>query len=85
MANPSSGGPKRDYLFNKYAAGNKVYGSGRSNPTMGPVDPLGYRERDGKHRSRRNAMLRRMKAKQGNRYMSSDWLGSQNGSRSRTP
>lgn len=29
-----------------YAAGNKVYGFGRSNPTSGPVDPLGYRERD---------------------------------------
>ena len=29
-----------------YSAGNKVYGFGRSNPTSGPVDKLGYRERD---------------------------------------
>lgn len=28
-----------------YSAGNKVYGSGRSNPTSGPVDPSGYVER----------------------------------------
>lgn len=28
-----------------YSAGNKVYGSGRSNPTSGPVDPAGYVER----------------------------------------
>ncbi len=31
-----------------YAAGNKVYGSGRPNPTSGPVDPAGYLERDAK-------------------------------------
>lgn len=29
-----------------YSAGNKTYGFGRSNPTSGPVDPLGYKERD---------------------------------------
>lgn len=28
-----------------YAAGNKVYGNGRSNPTSGTVDPSGYVER----------------------------------------
>lgn len=28
-----------------YAAGNKVYGGGRPNPTSGPVDPTGYVER----------------------------------------
>lgn len=32
----------------RYSAGNKVYGMGRSNPTSGPVDPIGYRERDAK-------------------------------------
>lgn len=29
-------------VYNPYAAGNKVYGSGRSNPTSGTVDPMGY-------------------------------------------
>lgn len=61
--------------FNKYAAGNKVYGGGRSNPTSGPVDKLGYRERDLATRARRNAVLRRLKAKQAGRFMSSDYLG----------
>ncbi len=31
-----------------YAAGNKVYGGGRPNPTSGPVDPTGYVDRDAK-------------------------------------
>jgi hypothetical protein len=64
--------------FNAYAAGNKVYGSGRSNPTMGPVDPTGYLERDAAVRLKRNAMLRRLKAGQAGKYMSSDWLGGKN-------
>lgn len=29
----------------RYSAGNKVYGSGRSNPTSGSVDPTGYIDR----------------------------------------
>lgn len=29
----------------RYSAGNKVYGSGRSNPTSGTVDPAGYVDR----------------------------------------
>lgn len=29
-----------------YAAGNKRYGGGRSNPTSGTVDPSGYVDRD---------------------------------------
>lgn len=65
--------PQRAYDFNSYAAGNKVYGFGRSNPTNGPVDQLGYKERDAQ-RLRRNALLRRMKAQQSGNYMSSDWL-----------
>lgn len=63
--------------FNKYAAGSKMYGFGRSNPTSGPVDITGYRARDMKMQAlkkRRNAMLRRMKAQQAKRYMSSDYL-----------
>lgn len=60
--------------FNNYAAGNKVYGSGRPNPTSGPVDKTGYAERDRLAANKRNAMLRRMKARQAGRYMSSDNL-----------
>lgn len=65
---------KRGYEINKYAAGNKTYGMGRSFPTMGPVDKLGYRERDAKVRLRRNAMLRRLKAGNKKNYNSPDWL-----------
>jgi hypothetical protein len=39
-----------------YSAGNKTYGFGRSNPTSGPVDKLGYRERN----LMQNAIARRM-------------------------
>jgi len=63
------------YDFQAYAAGNKVYGAGRSNPTSGPVDKLGYRERDAKTKARRNALLRRLKAGNSKNYMSQDWLG----------
>lgn len=65
----------KDYTFNSYAAGNKVYGFGRSNPTSGPVDKMGYRERDRKTKAKRNALLRRLKATNSKKYMSSDWLG----------
>lgn len=61
--------------FNSYAAGNKVFGGGRSMPTLGPVDPTGYRERDLKLKARRNAVLRRLKANKNKKFMSSDWLG----------
>lgn len=64
-----------NYDFNSYAAGNKVYGGGRSFPTMGAVDKLGYRERDLKTRAKRNAMLRRLKAGNAKKYKSADWLG----------
>lgn len=49
-----------------YSAGNKVYGSGRPNPTSGPVDPAGYVERsvNGEATNRRSglaaAALRRL-------------------------
>lgn len=65
----------KPYDYNSYAAGNKVYGAGRSNPTMGPVDKLGYRERDLATRAKRNAILRRLKKNQTGKFMSSDWLG----------
>lgn len=60
--------------FNPYAAGHKVYGGGRHNPTSGPVDKLGYRERDLATRAKRNAVLRRLKAMQSGKYMSPDVL-----------
>ncbi len=65
----------KNYDYNSYAAGNKVYGSGRSFPTMGLVDKLGYRERDAAVRAKRNAILRRLKAGQAKKYMNKDWLG----------
>lgn len=66
----------KDYTFNSYAAGNKVYGSGRSFPNLGPTsDPLGYAERDAKVKAKRNAVLRRMKAQNSGNFMSSPWLG----------
>jgi hypothetical protein len=61
--------------YNSYAAGNKIYGLGRSNPTMGPVDRTGYLERDATVRLRRNALLKRMQAGNSKNYMSADWLG----------
>lgn len=58
--------------INPYSAGGKIYGGGRSFPTLGPVDKLGYKERDLKHKARRNAILRKMKAKQSGNYASAD-------------
>jgi hypothetical protein len=58
MAAPMS---RQTSQMSPYLVGNKVYGGGRSFPTMGPVDKLGYRERDAKTKSRRDALLRRMK------------------------
>lgn len=60
--------------INPYAAGDKIYGGGRPFPTSGPVDPLGYRERDAKATARRNAILRRMRANQSGKYASADSL-----------
>ena len=58
-----------------YSVGNKIYGGGRSNPTMGPVgDRLGYAERDAKAKVRRNAILRRLQANQSGKYASADSL-----------
>jgi len=42
--------------------GNKVYGSGRPMPTIGRVDPSGYRERDAKARAQRTAILSRLQS-----------------------
>jgi len=62
--------------FNSYSAGNKIYGGGRSNPTSGPVDKMGYRERDMKHKARKQAIMNRLRAKKQGRLISSEYLGS---------
>ena len=51
--------------FNPFAAGAKVYGGVRYNPTMGPVDKTGYAERDRK-------LQVKLKAKRKGAYASSD-------------
>ncbi len=66
--------PRSTQSVAPYAVGNKIYGGGRSFPTMGPVDKLGYRERDAKTRARRDAILRRMKANSNAKYASADSL-----------
>jgi hypothetical protein len=58
--------------FNPFAAGAKVYGGGRYNPTMGPVDKTGYAERDRKLQVRRNALQAKLKARGKKAYASSD-------------
>lgn len=64
------------YDYQSYAAGNKLYGFGRSSPHVGGgLDKLGYRERDATNKLKRNAMLRRLKAGNKKNFMSSDWLG----------
>lgn len=60
--------------FNPLAAGNKVYGGGRPMPTIGPVDPMGYAERDRTAKAQRNAILRRLKAGQSKDYFSSAYM-----------
>ena len=60
--------------FNKYAAGSKVYGGGRPMPTIGPVDPMGYRERDAKAKTLQTAALRRLQARQGGKFISANNL-----------
>jgi hypothetical protein len=64
--------------YNPYAAGNKVYGGGRSAPNVGPTNSKeGYLDRDARGKMRRNALLRRMKASQKGKYNSSDWMRGQ--------
>lgn len=58
--------------YNPYAVGNKIYGSGRHFPTMGPVDRTGYQERDSRYKARRQALLNRLKAEQKGNYGSAD-------------
>jgi hypothetical protein len=50
--------------FNAYAAGNKNYGL-KGAPNIGPVDKIGYRERDMKQQTRKNAIQRRLRSRYG--------------------
>jgi len=63
---------KQNNSINPYAVGNKIYGGGRSFPTMGPVDKMGYRERDAKASARRSAVLRRLQAQLNGKDASAD-------------
>lgn len=64
--------PRSQQNVSPYAVGNKIYGGGRSFPNIGPVDKLGYRERDAASKARRDAIMRRMKANMNAKYSSSD-------------
>ena len=61
--------------FNPYAAGLKRYGpSGRRAPNVGRIGNMaGYRQRDNAV-TRRNALLRKLKAQQRGAYASADAL-----------
>lgn len=61
-------GLKKPDAYTPYAAGYKMYGGGRSNPTSGPVDKAGYVEREMLNRAKRNAALQRMRAEQSGDY-----------------
>lgn len=65
----------RSKEINPYLVGNRVYGGGRPMPNIGPTDDiLGYRERDRKNAARRQALLNRLKAAQGGKFASADYL-----------
>lgn len=64
--------PRSTSSYNPYAAGDKIYGGGRSFPTSGPVDKTGYKERDLTSKARRDAILRRLKATQSGNFASAD-------------
>ena len=58
-------------MFNPYGAGKKTYGGGRSAPNIGPVDPLGYKERDAR-KLRQNAALQKLMAMKNKDFFSAD-------------
>lgn len=64
--------PRRAASVMPYAVGNKIYGGGRSFPTSGPVDKMGYKERDATSKARGAAVRRRMKALQSGKAASAD-------------
>lgn len=63
-------------MINSYGAGAKHYGGGRSMPNIGPVkDKSGYKKRDRRLDSKRQALLNQLQARIGGNYMSSANLG----------
>jgi hypothetical protein len=64
-----------------YSVGRRVYRGVSSAPNIGPVDKQGYAERDRKYKTRlkNQALMKRIKAKQKGRYISSDYLSSPEG------
>lgn len=65
-----------------YAVGSRTYRGVSSAPNIGPVtNKTGYAERDRKYDTRRRnrALLNRIKAGQGKKYMSSDYLSAPQG------
>lgn len=63
-------------MFNPYAAGRKMYGSGRDFPTIGMVDKIGYKQRDAQAQQRKSAIMRRMKALNAGKIMNPNVLRS---------
>lgn len=56
---------KKPDAYNPYAAGQKLYGSGRMNPTSGALlNTEGYAQRDMEARARMNAIKSRMRSQQ---------------------
>jgi len=71
--NPYTGTARGGAGFNAYAAGNKRYGLGRPMPTMGRVDPQGYKERDRLASAKRNAILARLRAGMSGQFASANY------------
>jgi hypothetical protein len=68
-----------NYTFQPYAAGNKTYGMLRNAPNVGPVGAsgmMGYKERDAMAQTKKDALLRRMKAQNKGQMMQPDVLRS---------
>ena len=72
-------GLKKPDAYTPYAAGPKMYGLGTYNPTSGPVDKVGYKQRDRNTQARKNAVLRRLQASQAGNHMQPDVLRAQGG------
>lgn len=68
-------GMSKPDAYNPYVAGAKMYGAGRSMPTLGPVDNTGYQERDMQARAKRQALLNQMQQQQQGNYMAANQLG----------
>jgi len=67
-------GPLGTPEFNPLAAGARMYGGGRMNPTSGPVEKAGYKERDLKRRAKLNALRAKTKAMSTKNYASPDFM-----------